>query len=232
MIDSMLARARFYDITGYWIPGNLAIALAWFYVWAFGYQEQANKIIQYAAERWIVLMVFVCVACGYAIGHMVNAISKLVLEKCILVRQFKKDSDWLQRVKDDQSGRGIEILRRFEKEFHYKPVSSDADGGVIQGWAEQKMTAPSMTTFRYLCFYGINRTLLLLSLASIPPIAYVVYSKTCWCCMIMSVIVGILISIIFGYQYLRFVKYYADSLPELLLMMGDTNFVEGGDGDE
>ena len=109
-------------------------------------------------------------------------------------------------------------LKKCEEKFGYSLASSIAAGSVIQGWAEQKLPAPSMTTFRFLCFYGMNRTLAVLTIATIPPVAHWSLAHSHFCCMIIVILAGIIFAGMFIYQYLRFVEYYADSIPELLLM--------------
>lgn len=221
MLESLVARARFYDITGYWIPGNVTIIIGWLYAWAFGWREQANRVLAYASDNLVVFGVLIVIVGGYAIGHLVNSVSKLLLEKLVLAGSFKRNRDWLSRLQSDSSSKKDEVMRRFNQEFHYRPTSSASAGGVIQGWAEQQLPAPSMTTFRFLCFYGMNRTLSLLTLLAIPPIAHIVLCYSHLCCMMLTIVLGCAASVLFGFQYLRFVKYYADSLPELLLMKGE-----------
>ena len=131
---------------------------------------------------------------------------------------YKKNADWLKRIQEKNEGKEKEIMKRFEEKFKYSPTSYLAAGSVIQGWAEQNLPAPSMTTFRFLCFYGMNRTLAILTLAMIPPSAHWVLIHSHFCCMMMTIFVGVVIFGMFIYQYLRFVEYYANSIPELLLM--------------
>lgn len=218
MIDSLVARARFYDFTGYWIPGNLAIGIAWVYAWVFGWESQANKAIEFVSAHWVAATILIFIVGGYAVGHLVNALSKLLLEKCILKRAFDENKDWLTRIKSNKTGKGAAVLKRFNEVIKYDPQSSSAAGSVIQGWAEQCLPAPSMTTFRFLCFYGMNRTLSVLTIFLIPPVAHWVLDHSHFCCMLFVIVVGFCVSLLFGFQYLRFVKLYADSLPELLLM--------------
>ena len=218
MLDSLVARARFYDFTGYWIPGNLAIGIVWVYAWVFGWESRANKAIEFVSSHWVAATILIFIVGGYAMGHLVNALSKLLLEKCILKWAFDENKDWLSRIRSDKTGKGAAVLKRFNDVFKFDPQSSSAAGSVIQGWAEQCLPAPSMTTFRFLCFYGMNRTLSVLTIFLIPPVAHWVLVRSHCCCMLCAIVVGLFVSFLFGFQYLRFVKLYADSLPELLLM--------------
>lgn len=43
MLEQLIARARFYDFTGYWIPGNLTIGIIWLYARVFGWAVEADK---------------------------------------------------------------------------------------------------------------------------------------------------------------------------------------------
>ena len=147
-----------------------------------------------------------------------NAISKLLIERIVFAIAYKNSADWLERLQKRNGAKEQVILKRFKEKFGYNPTSSVAAGPVIQGWAEQKLPAPSMTTFRVLCFYGMNRTLAVLTIAIIPPAAHWSLTHSHFCCMIIVILAGILFAGMFIYQYLRFVEYYADSLPELLLM--------------
>ena len=218
MLESLIARARFYDITGYWIPGNLALGVIWLYARVFGWAESADKAISFIGDHWLSSTILVFVVGGYAVGHLVNSISKLLIEKIVFAIPYKKNADWLKRIQEKNEDKEKEIMKRFEEKFKYSPTSYLAAGSVIQGWAEQNLPAPSMTTFRFLCFYGMNRTLAILTLAMIPPSAHWVLIHSHFCCMMMTIFVGVVIFGMFIYQYLRFVEYYANSIPELLLM--------------
>ena len=218
MLESLIARARFYDFTGYWIPGNLAIGIIWLYARVFGWAAEADKAISFVEKHWLASTILIFIVGGYAIGHLVNAISKLLIEKIAFAVAYKNSADWLGRLKKRNGSKEQVILERFEEKFGYSPNSSVSAGPVIQGWAEQKLPAPSMTTFRFLCFYGMNRTLAVLTIAIIPPAAHWSLAHSHFCCMIIVILAGIIFAGMFIYQYLRFVEYYADSIPELLLM--------------
>lgn len=227
MLESLVARARFYDITGYWIPGNIALGIIWLYAKVFGWADAADKAFLFVGNHWLVSTVLVFVVSGYATGHLVNSISKLIIEKIVFASIYKKNADWLKRIQECNGDKEKEVIRRFREKFNYVPTSYIAAGPVIQGWAEQNLPAPSMTTFRFLCFYGMNRTLAFLTLAVIPPTAHWVLAHSHFCCMMITIFVGVFISGMFIYQYLRFVEYYANSIPELLLM--DVNPMKEGD---
>lgn len=229
MLESLVARARFYDITGYWIPGNLTLGITWLYARVFGWVEPADKVISFIGDHWLASTILVFVAGGYATGHLVNSISKLIIEKIVFATIYKMNADWLKRIQERNGDKEKEVIRRFHDKFNYVPTSYIAAGPVIQGWAEQHLPAPSMTTFRFLCFYGMNRTLAILTLAMIPPTAYWVLVHSHFCCMMFTILAGVFISGMFIYQYLRFVEYYANSIPELLLM--DVNPTKEKEGD-
>ena len=218
MLESLIARARFYDFTGYWIPGNLTIGIIWIYARVFGWAAEADKAISFVEKHWLASTILIFIVGGYAIGHLVNAISKFLIEKIAFAVAYKNSADWLGRLKKRNGSKEKVILKRFEEKFGYSPNSSVAAGPVIQGWAEQKLPAPSMTTFRFLCFYGMNRTLAVLTIAIIPPAAHWSLAHSHFCCMIIVILAGIIFAGMFIYQYLRFVEYYANSIPELLLM--------------
>lgn len=230
MLESLVARARFYDIVGYWIPGNLTLGIIWLYVRVFGWAELSNKAISFVGDHWLASTILVFVAGGYATGHLVNSISKLLIEKVVFAIPYKKNADWLKRIQERNGDKEKEMLMRFYNKFNYVPTSSIAAGPVIQGWAEQNLPAPSMTTFRFLCFYGMNRTLAILTLAMIPPIAHWVLAHSHFCCMMITIFAGVFISSMFIYQYLRFVEYYANSIPELLLMDVNPTKEKEGEG--
>lgn len=218
MIEALIGRTRFYDITGYLIPGEIMMGIVWLYIKVFGWSCYADRSLSFVSEHWLASTVLIFFAGAYTIGHLVNALSKVLLEKFLFSSAYEKNADWLSRVRKDNTGRGVEILAVFEKKFGYKPDPSNKPGAVIQGWAEQELPAPSHTTFRFLCFYGMNRAFALLSLLVIPPIAHWVLLHSHFCCMILAIIACLAISSLFSFQYLRFVKTYSDSLPELLLM--------------
>jgi len=227
MLESLVARARFYDIVGYWIPGNLALGVIWLYARVFGWAESADKAISFIGDHWLASTILVFVAGGYATGHLVNSISKLLIEKIIFAIPYKKNADWLKRIQERNGDKEKEILKRFRDKFNHVPTSYIAAGPVIQGWAEQNLPAPSMTTFRFLCFYGMNRTLVILTLAMIPPTAHWVLVHSHFCCMIVTILAGVIVTGMFIHQYLRFVECYANSISELLLM--DENPIKGSE---
>ena len=78
----------------------------------------------------------------------------------------------------------------------------------------------------------MNRTLAVLTIAIIPPVAHWSLAHSHFCCMIIVILTGIVFAGMFIYQYLRFVEYYANSLPELLLMDVPENEREKDEGNE
>ena len=89
MLGQLIARARFYDFTGYWIPGNLAVGIIWLYARVFGWAAEADKAISFVEKHWLASTILIFIVGGYAIGHLVNAISKLLIEK-MLIKYFRK----------------------------------------------------------------------------------------------------------------------------------------------
>ena len=104
MLESLIARARFYDITGYWIPGNLALGVIWLYARVFGWAESADKVISFIGDHWLSSTILVFVVGGYAVGHLVNSISKLLIEKIVFAIPYKKNADWLKRIQEKNEG--------------------------------------------------------------------------------------------------------------------------------
>lgn len=218
MIDALIARTRFYDITGYLIPGELLLGIVWLYMKVFGWGSYADRAMAFVSDHWMTSLVLIFLAGAYAVGHMANSLSKILFERLLFKQAYEVNSNWFSRVQSDSTGRGSKILDRFKEEFGYEATNDNKPSTVIQGWAEQVLPAPSLTTFRFLCFYGMNRTFMLLNLLLIPPVSHWTLLHSHFCCMAGVIVAGLITSGLFGYQYLRFVKSYSDSIPELLLM--------------
>lgn len=218
MLDSFISRTRFYDITGYLLPGELFLGVVWLYIKAFWGDDCANRIVAIVCQNWMISVVILFIAVAYAVGHLANAASKILLEECFLGYEYEKRADWYLRVERGDPVYRNNVFARFKEHFGYEMSDSRSAGRIIQGWAEQELPAPSLTTFRFLCFYGMNRTFALLVLFLIPPSGYLGMRQLHCCCGTSIIIVELGVFALFIFQYLRFVELYADSLPGLLLM--------------
>lgn len=217
MLNTFAARARFYDITGYLFPGQILIFVIWSYLRVFDNPDFAWQIVKHAQDNWIAALVLVFLAGAYVLGHVVNSASSLIIEKWLFKDAFAKNSDWIGRAIADKSGRGAAILKCFEDRFGYKPESSFVPE--VAGWADEFLPNAAMSGFRFLSFYGLCRSMVLLTFVEMFPFVVWVYQRShCVCGAVMAAVVSLLLCWLFLNQYLRFVKYCADFNAATLLM--------------
>ena len=92
------------------------------------------------------------------------------------------------------------------------------------------MPNATITGFSFLSFYGMSRTMALLSWLGALPIAMFVASKYCRAQAFLAggTSFGIVcaVGIFFCYQYLRFVEYYYDFLGSTLLRVDNRKYGE------
>lgn len=218
MLDALVSRSRFYDMLGYWIPGNVVLGIIWVFLKVIFCESLAEHILTCVSANLAVSVIVIFIVSGYVLGHLANSFSKLLIENFMLKGIIRNRFDWYGRIKSEDSDRCKIIESRFKNEFGYRLSGDTADSILIQEWSAQKIPAVSMTTTRYLCFYGMNRTLGMLTLLIMLPTVPWVFLRSGRVCGISYSLACIGMVGLFLFQYLRFAKAYADRLPIMLLV--------------
>lgn len=218
MINTLSSRATFYDVIGYLVPGLIAIGVGWLWCYVFVDEASAVQVVKLMTAHAL-LATFIMLAGGYVTGHLVNSLSSLILEKKVFNGRFKKSKDWISRVKATDEKRFEAIKASANAEFHI-PVESL---GVfdIRIRMEERMPNTTITGFSFLSFYGMSRTLALLSWVAALPACILVgrhfAGDGAVCASLLTFLGFVVIGGFFSYQYLRFVEYYYDFLGSTLL---------------
>lgn len=229
MFNNLTSRATFYDVTGYLIPGIIALGIGWATCFIYVGNSFLNGTITTLSKLGGVVTTLVIIAVGYVCGHLLNAISSALIERWWLKRRFVIAKDWQTRLSVKGSVREAIIRSRARAVFGVD--IDELKSFDLRIRAEEKMPQSFVTGFCFLSFYGMCRTLALTSFMAIPLVAKFGWdscSCTCqyaWICKLLVSLVFILltgsITIAFAYQYLRFVTNYYDYLCSTLLYVAD-----------
>ena len=219
MLNTLSARATFYDVIGYLIPGILSMGIGWLYWYVFVDVASAVRILRLMTNHGLVAT-FLILACGYVIGHLVNAISSAILEKLIFKSRFNMAKKWLDRVQTANPDRVNRITTNVQAEFKIPAEALTSFDMRIR--MEEKMPNATITGFSFLSFYGMNRTLALLSWLTAIPVCVIVgrhfHGTSSFVLAGLSCVAMLVIGGFFSYQYLRFVEYYYDFLGSTLMI--------------
>ena len=210
MTNTISSRATFYDLTGYLLPGSLLIGIVWLYWYAFGDSETAIRFLRRAhhlGSFWLAIGVIVV---GYFAGHLANSASSMLFEGCIFKSAFKNWRDWYGRMNDDRKARVDEVAMR-----EFGVPAKELKVFDVRVRMENTMPNAAITGLCFLSYYGMSRTLSLLSFLVVPVLIAIWLSQRSFCLGV--VVVPVAVGLFFGYQYSRFVVYYCDFLGSTLL---------------
>lgn len=168
------------------------------------------------------------IAMGYIAGHLVNSMSSLLLEKFLFKKQFAKAKQWYERVVAKCPAKAKLIAENVRQEFKLDVTALSAFDMRIR--MEESMPNATITGFSFLSFYGMSRTMALLSWVGALPIAMFVADKYCGIKAFfaggMVFLIICVVGFFFCYQYIRFVEYYYDFLGSTLLRVDNRKYGE------
>lgn len=229
MINSITSRGTFYDITGYIMPGFAVQGLTLLSIYAMGGESISESFVKKVWSEGGLLTTAIVVVLAYVLGHLINSISSVLLEKWILKSKFESSANWYGRVREEGGFRATQIETRAKELFHVD--AHELKVFDILARAAEYLPNAFVSGFTFLSFYGMCRSLALLCFLSIPPI-FLISFRCCTCTceheFICKIVIGLLsctpaliVALAFTNQYLRFVKYYADYLASTLLCKGE-----------
>lgn len=224
MLNTLSARATFYDIIGYFVPGMLILGIVCLWMHILGGNPILRIVLSFASKHVFMTSIIGVVLC-YVAGHCVNAISSALLEKCLYKDDFTCERNWYGRMCERQPDRAYVVQKIVNQEFkmdHAFDVNQLTTFDLLIRM-EEYFPQSTMSGFSFLCFYGMSRTLALLSWVASLPVG--IYCGVNWSGELLAkisfgVATGILIfaiGFVFVRQYLRFVRYYNDFLGSTLM---------------
>lgn len=220
MFDSLTSRATFYDITGYLIPGICSEGVVWLWFYAFR-PEPAVALL--SGPLWThggFVVAIILVATGYITGHLMNSFSSLVFQKWICKARFERAANWQNRIQNDPAARTKRIAERASEVFGIPLEAVNTYELRIRG--EEELPQSFVTGFSFLSFYGMNRTLALLSVLAAIPCCVIACRIRLVACPCFSVLLALGLTagatFLFLHQYLRFAMKYHDYLASTLLV--------------
>lgn len=218
MFNTIANRATFYDVIGYLVPGAIFLGVAWLYWYQFIDGESAKWAAKHMLKNVFVTSLAIA-AIGYVSGHLVNAVSSLLLEKWIFKKPFANAKKWHERALEKNPARANAIQRNVDSEFHV--TMADLTTFDMRIRMEEMMPNATITGFSFLSFYGMSRTLALLAWLSSLPLSFLIGMRYEGGIAIFAALVTFItlcaVGGFFCYQYLRFVEYYYDFLGSTLL---------------
>ena len=134
----------------------------------------------------------------------------MLFEGCILKSAFKNWRDWYGRMNDDRKARVDEVAMR-----EFGVSAKELKVFDVRVRMENTMPNAAITGLCFLSYYGMSRTLSLLSFLMVPVLIAIWLSQRSFCLGV--VVVPVAFGLFFGYQYSRFVVYYCDFLGSTLM---------------
>ena len=221
MLNTLSARATFYDIIAYFVPGLVALGVVWLWMVILGCGEFAGEVVDAMFEHWVAASIL-GVALSYVAGHCANSCSSWLLEKHLFAERFADASNWYKRLHDCSPERESVVKKVVDSEFGVDAEKLKPFDLLIR--MEEFLPQATMSGFSFLCFYGMSRTMALLAWLAAIPVGIFIGTNWSGCCYTMvcaGVVTGVLIcagGALFVNQYLRFVRYYYDFLASTLML--------------
>ena len=175
MLNTLSSRATFYDVIGYLVPGVISLGIGWLWLFMLDHDFAIWCARLMARHGFYALLCMAAV--GYVAGHFVNAMSSLLLEKFVFKKRFAKAKQWYERVVAKCPAKAKLIAENVKREFKLDVTALSAFDMRIR--MEESMPNATITGFSFLSFYGMSRTMALLSWLGALPIALFVADKYC-----------------------------------------------------
>ncbi len=199
-------KGTIYDLLGYFAPG-LAACIGGLLIF-----QQANGTQDvFAAMRAVVkglsvFEAFLVIVISYVLGHAIASASSWLIEKK-LVEHVKglKDAVHVENILDSTH---YEVFCRKYATAFQAPYGSRDIRRVIC-YVQAKQPAVYETSMTFLAFYGMARNLSLIS-GALCIAEEVLIGRICENLLILALLA--VLSLIFLYEYIRFRKYYLDTI--------------------
>lgn len=213
MLNALSSRSTFYDITGYLIPGILTLGLIWMYWFFIGDCQSAMQFLRYLHKIGVFFTTVGVAVAGYAIGHLANSVSSWLYEGVLFKAQFEHWRNWYSRMSDVRKK-----IANGSAQREFGVEASQLKTFDIRIRMENKMPNVAVTGLCFISYYGMCRTLSLISFLAIPLVSILSCSDYELC--VFAPLLLLCVSLFFGYQYSRFVIYYNDFLGSTLIQRG------------
>ena len=213
MLNTLSSRATFYDVIGYLVPGMLTIGIAGSYAYMFSDSQSMMRIIRAGLQHSFLSSIALC-AVGYVLGHLMNSCSSYFLEKHLFANRFRNAKSWCSRLGSKERADQVRVKAKCIFGVEIESLTSFD----LRIRMEERMPNATITGFSFLSFYGMSRTLALLTWFSSIPIAELARrSFGCWLAFAVAFFTVVILGFLFINQYLRFVEYYYDFLCSTLM---------------
>ena len=226
MLNTFSARATFYDIVGYLLPGIVSFGVFGLWIVILGGDDFIDVVMKIIGKHWFGASILGC-ALSYLAGHCANSFSSFVFEKHIFAKRFENESNWYKRLHDNSPEREAVISKIVDAEFGIELKDLKPFDLLIR--MEEYFPKATISGFSFLCFYGMCRTMALLAWLSIIPVGiYFGTEINVFGCVTLMFVHGVgmsltmvLVGLLFLNQYFRFVKNYYDFLACTLMFRAE-----------
>lgn len=199
-------KGTLYDFLGYFAPGLIAIIGAFITIRRINndsniYETLKDMIIDISA-----LEVFILIILAYIFGHAIASFSSWIIEKKLVekVKKLKSSVD-IENILDDEHYN--EFLSKYKNVFNV-PYSNKSIRRIIC-YVQSKQNLVYETALIFLSFYGMARNISLVCGICCFIELYFLWIKQGYICILFTC--GLL-TLIFIYEYIRFRKYYLDTI--------------------
>lgn len=226
MSGQLSNKATFYDLFCYWISGFAFMGVLFLYWYAFYPDTCRLMSVWVESSKW---SYFVVAVLGYVSGHLANALSSLVVEHWLFRGALLKIKNPFSKALRDAVSpdsvishsaktRARVMISSFEELFGYKP--GEDSRRELRLIAQTYLGGIPPSGMNYMAYYGLNRVMFLLSFLSILPIATILVNcGATGLCVGFVVVLNVIATSVFLWQYWRFVGKYSDFLASLVLLV-------------
>lgn len=208
-------KGTLYDFLGYFAPGLIAIICAFITILRIHNISNIYETLKNIIKDISALEVFVLIILAYMLGHAIASISSWIIEKKLAekVKKLKSSVD-IENILDDEHYR--EFCLKYKNVFNV-PYSNKSIRRIIC-YVQSKQNLVYETALIFLSFYGMSRNISwVCGICSFIEL-YFLWSKKGYICILFMY--G-LFTLIFLYEYIRFRKYFLDTILSGFLIPGD-----------
>lgn len=199
-------KGSLYDLLGYFAPGLVAVIGATLFKWRICNDGVALDALKTISKSISAFEVFVLIIIAYVLGHAIASISSFLIEKRLVVRVKK-----LREILSDKGILGDEHYVSFCAKYKnvFNAQYNEKSIRKVICYVQSKQSYVYETALIFLSFYGMARNFSFTfgTLFFLEAVLCIVQHGS-----ILVAILFVFLSALFLYEYIRFRKYFMDTI--------------------
>jgi len=197
---NMNIKTTIYDLLGYFIPGFVSIVLVILLILQLYPIENISEQVKTLSSLINIYYAILLVVFSYILGFLFSGLSNIYFDRLF---PFLKRKLTLDKILDNDSFKIV--TDKFDKLFNTK--LTDSNFLLLICYVESERPDNYSTALYYLSYYGMSRTLFFLfSLMSLVELSLLFFTNPV--STVLYLLLSLFLSLIFLFQFIRFVKYY------------------------